>query len=253
MFRNAIVRVPCAAIIDGLTSCHLGKPDYRAALEQHAGYIKALESLGLKVKVLEKNEMFPDSTFIEDVALCTPACAIITNPGAPSRKGEIIGIREVLEDYYKIIEEIQLPGTVEAGDILMCGTHYYIGISGRTNNEGAGQLISILEKHGLTGSAIVLSEMLHLKTGVSYLENNNLLVAGEMVEKNEFKSFRKIIIEEDELNAANSLWINGTVLVPAGFPKTKRKIEDAGYPTLALEVSEFRKVDGGLSCLSLRF
>jgi dimethylargininase len=253
MFRNAIVRKPCRAITEGLSTAGLGKPDCKLALEQHSKYIETLESLGLNVEVLDADESFPDSTFIEDVALCTRSCAIITNPGAPTRKGEIIGIRKVLEKYFVNIEEIRSPGTVEAGDIMMCGTHYYIGISGRTNYEGARQLTAILEKYGMSGSEIKMSKILHLKTGVSFLENNNLLIANELAGKPEFRNFNKILVPSGELYAANSLWINGTVLVPAGFPKTRRKIEDAGYPALTLEVSEFRKVDGGLSCLSLRF
>jgi len=105
----------------------------------------------------------------------------------------------------------------------------------------------------MTGSKVPLNKMLHLKSGVSYLENNNLLVCGEFIENKVFESFNRIIVEKDESYAANSLWINEYVLVPEGFPKTREKIEKAGYKTITLDVSEFRKVDGGLSCLSLRF
>lgn len=253
MFRNAIVRKPCKAITEGLSSSGLGKPDYYLALEQHSKYIELLKNLGLAVTILEADESFPDSTFIEDVALCTPVCAIVTNPGAPSRRGEIKGIRNILQQFYSKIYEIKFPGTVEAGDIMMCGSHYYIGISERTNHEGARQLIGILEENGMTGSEIKLREMLHLKSGTSYLENNNLLVAGELAENPDFKKFKRIIIPPEELYAANSLWINGTVIVPEGYTETRRKINEAGYKTVSLDVSEFRKVDGGLSCLSLRF
>lgn len=253
MFINAIVRLPCRSIINGLTTSKLGKPDYYLALEQHSEYIETLRHSGLNVKVLARDEMYPDSTFVEDVALCTPSCAIITNPGALSRRGETYSIKPVLEEYYDIIEEICLPGTLEAGDVMKVDNHFFIGISDRTNNEGADQLIRLLEKHSMTGTKIRLETMLHLKTGVSYLENNNILVYGELIDKKEFKSFNRIIIDEDESYAANSLWINGSVLVPEGYPKTREKIEKAGYETIALDLSEFRKVDGGLSCLSLRF
>ena len=114
-------------------------------------------------------------------------------------------------------------------------------------------MIRILERYGMTGSTIELKKTLHLKSGVSYLENNNLLVCGEFIGNIEFEKLNKIIIDEDERYAANSLWINGKVLVPDGFPKTRIKIEEAGYETILLNVSEFCKVDGGLSCLSLRF
>src|SRR5450759_440681 len=126
MFRNAILRTPAPSIIDGLTTAGLGKPDYKKALEQHSEYAETLRQLVLDVKILPQNEKYPDSTFIEDVALCSPYCAVITRPGAVSRRGEIGGIRNVLAEYYDKIEIIRLPGTVEAGDIMMVGNHYYI-------------------------------------------------------------------------------------------------------------------------------
>jgi len=240
-------------MVHGITSANLGKPDYGRALEQHQGYVEALEQCGLRVKVLEVDSRFPDSVFIEDVALCTPECAIIANPGVISRRGETEGMREVLSEFYRDIEEIRSPGTLEAGDVMMVGTHFYIGISERTNQSGAIQLTGILEKHGLSGSMVPLKRVLHLKTGVSYLENNNPLVCGEFIGHPDFEKFNQIVVAEDEAYAANSLWINGTVLVPRGFPQTRRKIEMAGYPIIEIDVSEFQKLDGGLSCLSLRF
>jgi dimethylargininase len=253
MFRNAIVRLPSPSLINGLTSASLGKPDYIMSLEQHKGYVEALRNTGLNVKMLQADKKHPDSTFIEDVALCTPGFAVITNPGVESRRGETAGIREVLQEFYDTIEEINNPGTLEAGDVMMTGKHFFIGVSSRTNITGADQLITILEKHGLTGSIITLRQMLHLKSGASYLENNNMLVSGELTECSDLKRFNRIFVDAGESYAANSLWINGYVLVPAGFPETRKKIEDAGYNTIILDVSEFRKVDGGLSCLSLRF
>lgn len=252
-FRNAIVREPCRSIIYGLTTSTDGKPNYGKAVEQHAKYIEALKDAGLSVKVLEKDEMHPDSVFIEDIALCTNDFAVITNPGAESRRGETRGIRQILQEFYGTIEEITFPGTLEAGDVMMAGNHFFIGISSRTNIHGANQLINILERKGMTGSAITLDKMLHLKSGVSYLENNNILVCRELAGCVEFTRYNRIIVDEEESYAANSLWINGKVLVPDGFPVTRRKIEDAGYDIIILDVSEFRKVDGGLSCLSLRF
>lgn len=253
MFSNAIVRLPCERIADGLTTASLGKPDYVTALKQHSEYVETFRQSGLKVRILENADGFPDSTFIEDVALCTPACAVITFPGAESRRGEISGMRQVLEEYYNSIEEIIFPGTLEAGDIMNAGDIYYIGISGRTNIEGATQLMTILSKYGMKGITIPLKDILHLKSGVSYLDNNNLLVTRELVGTWEFSRFNRILVDPEESYAANSLWINGTVLVPEGFPSTRDKIEKAGYKTITLEVSEFRKIDGGLSCLSLRF
>lgn len=253
MFTNAIVRLPSSSIKEGITSARLGKPDYILALKQHSEYTETLIRLGLIVEVLSSDELFPDSTFIEDVALCTKNLAVITNPGAKSRNGETVGIQQVLSKYFNTIEKIISPGTVEAGDIMMVGDHFFIGISGRTNNEGVDQMIKILKNHGFSGSKVILNKMLHLKSGVSYLENNIMLVCGEFIENIAFEKYDRIVIDEDECYAANSLWINGKVLVPEGFPKTRMKIEEAGFDTIPVDVSEFRKVDGGLSCLSLRF
>lgn len=253
MYKNAIVRSPAPSIINGLTSANLGKPDFEKACEQHSLYVDILERMGLIVEVLPGNDLFPDSTFIEDVALCTDKCVVITSPGAISRRGETDNMHNVLSKYYDNIESITLPGTVEAGDIMMTGNHFYIGISERTNNDGADQMLKILEKYGMTGSKVHLKKMLHLKSGVSYLENKTMLVCGEFVNNEAFKQFNRIVVDSEESYAANSLWINGKVIVPEGFPKTREKIEMAGFETLTLDVSEFRKVDGGLSCLSLRF
>jgi dimethylargininase len=253
MFTHAIVRTPCRAIVNGITTASLGKPVYEKAIEQHQQYIATLIECGLKVEVLDANENFPDSTFVEDAALCTKEFAVITNPGASSRQGEQELMRPVLKKYFNILEEIKSPGTLDAGDLMMVGKHFFIGISERTNSEGAKQLVRILEKHNMTGSAITLSEMLHLKTGVSYLENNILLVCGELTFHPAFSGFKKIHVDGDEAYSANAVWINGNVIVPKGFPKTKNKIALEGYKVIEVDVSEFQKVDGGLSCLSLRF
>lgn len=253
MFSTAIVRTPGKSMINGLTTAHLGVPDYERALVQHQSYIKALTECGLNVTVMPADEDFPDSTFVEDAALLTLYCAIITNPGAASRKGETLKIREAVSRFYSDIEEISEPGSVEAGDVLMVGEHYYIGLSGRTNLAGSNQLIRILENYGMTGSIIELEHVLHLKTGVAYLEHNNLVVSGEFVNKREFAGFDKIVVPDEEAYAANCIWVNDTVLVPAGYPVTARKISDLGYSVVEIEMTEFQKLDGGLSCLSLRF
>lgn len=253
MFTKAIVRTPCKAMVDGLSSANLGKPDYQKALVQHADYIEALKECGLQMTVLPADEEFPDSTFVEDVALMTPPCAILTNPGAPSRRQETRSILSTIRGFYTDVETIEAPGTVEAGDIMMVGDHYYIGLSERTNQAGADQMIVFLESYGLQGSVIELSEVLHLKTGLGYLENNNLLACGEFLTKPEFQQYKLIEVDPREAYAANSVWINGTVLTPKGFPETSAAIASAGYNVRKVDVSEFQKLDGGLSCLSLRF
>ena len=253
MFTKAIVKTPCEAMVNGLSSANLGLPDFHNALVQHADYIEALKECGLQVTVLPADENFPDSTFVEDVALMTPLCAILTNPGAPTRTLETRSMLGTIREFYEKVEMIKEPGHVEAGDIMMVGDHYYIGLSERTDQAGAGQMIAILESYGLQGSMIELTEVLHLKTGLGYLENGHLLASGEFLTKPEFKQFHLLEVDTDEAYAANSVWVNNTVLTPAGFPKTRSLIEATGYKVREVDVSEFQKLDGGLSCLSLRF
>ncbi|MEZ5198954.1 MAG: arginine deiminase family protein [Bacteroidales bacterium] len=253
MFTKAIVKTPCRNFVNGLTTSTEGKPDYERALAQHQNYINALKQCGLKVFVMDADDNYPDSTFVEDTALLTPECAIITNPGAPTRKGEIDEMKIFLGKFYPYIEIVKAPATVEAGDIMMVGAHFFIGLSERTNRAGAEQIIRFLEKYGMSGSIVKFEDVLHLKTGVAYLENNNLLAVDSFACKPEFTHFNILKVEEDEGYAANCIWVNGTVIVPEGYPKTRKTIEMAGYKTIAVNVSEFRKLDGGLSCLSLRF
>jgi dimethylargininase len=253
MFKKAIVKTPCRAMVNGISNANLGKPDYQKALVQHADYIEALKECGLQVKVLPADEDFPDSTFVEDAALITPRCAILTNPGAPSRTLETCSMLTAIQEFYEKVENIQAPGTCEAGDIMMVGEHFYVGLSERTNQEGADQMIAILEKYGMHGSVVELTEVLHLKTGLGYLENNNLLACGEFLNKPEFQQYDLLQVDQDEAYAANSVWVNDIVLTPKGFPKTSALIRSVGYKVREVDVSEFQKLDGGLSCLSLRF
>ena len=136
---------------------------------------------------------------------------------------------------------------------MMDGDHFYIGLSQRTNINGAEQLINILKKYGMTGSVVTLDKVLHLKSGVAYLENNNLAVTGEFLLKPDFQKFNILKIDDDESYAANCVWINDHILLPKGFPKTKKTIEKSYQNIIEVNVSEFQKLDGGLSCLSLRF
>ncbi len=252
-FTKAIVRKPCRNIINGITTANLGLPDYEKSLVQHKEYISILESCGLSVEVLNADENFPDSVFVEDTAILIPNLAVVTNPGANSRKGEINVIKEILSKYFSNIEEIKSPGTIEGGDVLRVENHFYIGLSERTNEEGAKQFLDILKKYNYSGQTIELKNVLHLKTGVSYLGDNTILASGEFILKKEFSNFNIIEVDDDEEYAANSLNINDKILIPKGFSKTKRKIEKKGFNIIEINVSEFRKVDGGLSCLSLRF
>jgi len=253
MFKNAIVRTPCKNMIKGLSSSDLGEPDFELALEQHAAYVKALEACDVKITTLPPDEDLPDSCFVEDTAICTPYCVVLTRPGAETRSDEVQAMAPHIREFYKQVECIEAPGTLEGGDIMMVGHHFYIGLSDRTNEEGAKQLIEILEKYGMTGSVVTLEVVLHLKTGVVYLENNNMLASGEFLSKQEFKQFNLIEVPAEEAAAANCIWVNDRIIMAAGYPETKAKIAALGHEIIEVNMSEYQKIDGGLSCLSLRF
>ncbi len=250
---NAIVRKPGSNFGEGITTAHLGKPDYQKTLKQHAEYVKILEKCKVSVTVLPSLPQFPDGVFVEDTAVVTEKCAVICRLGAQSRQGEEKSIAEILGTFYHNIECIQSPGTLEGGDVLRAEDHFYIGLSSRTNKAGAEQLIGILKTYGYSGSAVSLKDMLHLKTGIAYLGKGIFLTAGECSHLPGFKNQDSILVEDKEAYAANAIAVNGSVLIPSGFPSTRKKIESAGLPVIELDVSEFQKMDGGLSCLSLRF
>ena len=252
MFSKAIVRTVPGTIDAGITSANLGRPDYEKAREQHDNYVGALKRCGLEVTVLGADERYPDSVFVEDTAVVTDRCAIVANPGAERRRGEVHEVEKVLTGLYENVERITNPGTLDGGDVLQVGDHFYVGLTRRTNREGAEQLAMILRGHGFGASFVGLRRFLHLKTGVAYLGGGDLLVAGELIANDEFVCFDKISVTPEEEYCANCIWVNGPVLVAAGYERSKEKIAERGYEVIELEMSEFRKVDGGLSCLSLR-
>lgn len=259
MFSRAIVRKPGENFHEGLTSVGqgvLGVPDIARTVEQHVAYCKALEGCGLELITLEKDLEHPDSTFVEDTAVLTRDAAILTRPGAASREGEVARIRESVARFFRKIYEIQAPGTLDGGDICEAGTHFFIGVSHRTNEEGARQLAHYLKLEGYTASNIDIRSMtsiLHLKSGIAYIGQNTLVLMEELADRPEFKSYRIIRVAEEESYAANCVRVNEHVLLPRGFPKLEADLRRHGYSPLVLDMSEYRKMDGGLSCLSLRF
>jgi dimethylargininase len=256
VLTKAIVREPSRNFSDGETSVDLGKPDHALSLRQHEAYCHALESCGLSLIHLPADEQHPDSTFVEDTAIVTERGAVITRPGAPSRVGEIEDIERTLREYYSDLKRITEPGTVDGGDVCEAGDHFFIGISRRTNEAGAAQLALILESFGYSSSLIDirgLSNILHLKSGMAYLSGKRLVVIEALRNVPEFSGYDLICLNSTEEYAANCLSLNGRILIASGFPGVKRELELLGYPTISLDMSEFQKMDGGLSCLSLRF
>jgi dimethylargininase len=256
MFTRAIVRLPASNFAEGLTTADLGTPNYERALKQHEDYCAALEQCGLTLIRLEADPFHPDSTFVEDTAVIAGTCTVLTRPGAPSRSGEVESMRKVLVELFPSLLPIQSPGTVDGGDVCEAGNHFFIGVSERTNEAGAQQLVELLAPFGYTSSLIDIRDLrsiLHLKSGLSYLGDNRLAVIEALADRPEFCDYDLVRVNDDEMYAANCIRVNDHVLVAAGYPTLEETLRDLGDHTIALDMTEFQKMDGGLSCLSLRF
>jgi len=252
MFTHAIARLPGANFDLGLTSADLGAPSYPLILKQHQAYLHALAQLGLEIILLDEEPDFPDAYFVEDTAIITPKVAVITRPGAPSRRGEEQTIEPVLRQYRPIVR-IEEPGTLDGGDVLMVENHFFIGSSLRTNLAGAAQLAEALNTYGHSAEVVPVDAGLHLKSSVNYLGEDTLLVTEAVADFPGFARYRRIKVHPDEEYAANTLRVNEGLLTPKGYPRTLDQLARLGVKVIELEVSEVRKMDGGLTCMSLRF
>ena len=255
-FNHAIVRTPGANFADGLTTVSIGTPDFAKVLDQHQRYCHALEGCGLTLTTLPADLHHPDSTFVEDTAVLTEDLAVLTRPGAHPRAGEVESIRSTIAAFYPKPHQIEAPGTLDGGDICEAGSHFFIGVSHRTNPEGARQLAALLAPHGYTSSIIDVRGMttiLHLKSGIACIGDNTLVVMEEMAANEQFCNYQRIVVPARDTYAANCVRVNDRVLIAAGFPQLAADLTQRGFHPLVLDMSEFQKMDGGLSCLSLRF
>jgi len=256
MFSKAIVRKPAQNFADGLTTVDMGTPDLTKTLEQHRAYCEALKHCGLSLIELDADPDHPDSTFVEDVAILVEHGAIATLPGAESRAGEVANIKSTLMQFYPELAAINAPGTLDGGDICEAGKHFIIGISLRTNEVGARQLADWLATRGFTSDFVDIRSVpgiLHLKSGISYIGDNRMVVIDALAGHPAFKNFELIRVRADEDYAANCVRVNDHVLMASGFPVLQNTLEKLGYSVIPLDMSEYQKMDGGLSCLSLRF
>ena len=256
-FTRAIVRPPARNFADGLTTVDLGAPDVDVALAQHAAYCAALARHGCAVITLPTDSAHPDSTFVEDTALILPGLgAIITRPGADSRAGEVHAIREALSAFFPVLPEITSPGTLDAGDVCEAGHMVFIGISLRTNHEGARQLAEWLAQYGVESRVVDIRRtpgILHLKSGVVALDADRLLCMAALADHEAFADRHVLRVPAGEEYAANCVRVNDVIFVADDFPGTHALLRAAGYTLEPLAMSEYAKMDGGLSCLSLRF
>jgi dimethylargininase len=252
---QAIVRPPPATFAAGLSSAPAGAPDLARALVQHRDYCEALTACGLTLTVLPADPAYPDSCFVEDPAIVTATGAMVTRPGAPSRAGEADSIAAALRSWFRDLVRMTPPGTLDGGDVCQVDGHFLVGLSGRTNEEGARQLTAFLETLGYRSSIVNIrgtEGLLHLKSGMSYLGDGRIVVVPELSRLEALRPYELIVVPDKERYAANCLPVNGRVLIAAGHPDLDGTLSGLGYETLPIDVSEFRKMDGSLTCLSLR-
>ncbi|MCP4230582.1 MAG: N(G),N(G)-dimethylarginine dimethylaminohydrolase [bacterium] len=253
MFKHAIVKTPGRSLQDGITSADLGVPDFDTAVKQHEDYTAALKRSGLGVTVLEADDGYPDSVFVEDPAVLIPECAVITRPGAAQRRGECDAIETALRNRFDRIERIESPAVLDGGDVLQIDDRFFVGLSARTDEAGVAQFAGIVGEYGYSVESVTVKEMLHLKSGAACLADNTIVLSGEFVGNPAFADFRTIALSENEAYCANCIRVNDFVVIPAGYPMSKALIENEGFSVIEVDVSEYRKLDGGISCLSLRF
>ncbi len=255
-FTRAIVRPPSANFADGLTTVSRGVPDVTRALAQWNAYVEALSACGLSIETLREQPAYPDATFVEDTAVIVPGLAVFTRPGAASREGEVTTMREAVTRAIDATRDIIGPGTLDGGDVCEHGTHLYIGISHRTNEEGARQLAEHVATVGFTASTIDIrgiDAILHLKSGLVSIDDNLLVAIDELAAHPALGRESVLRVSAREAYAANCVRVNDRVLVAAGFPLFTSELRRLGFDPLLLSMTEFQKMDGGLSCLSLRF
>ena len=252
MYKYAIVRQPGENFSQGLTTANLGKPEFGLLCQQHRHYIDALKKVGLQVIILPVLPDYPDCYFVEDTAIITPEIAVISRPGAPARQGEESAMKPELLPY-RPIEQIQAPGSLDGGDVLIVGKNAFIGLSSRTNEDGAKQLAGFLKPFGYCAHLIPIAQGLHLKSNINFVGKNTLILTAEFAALTEFSGYDKIIVDDHERYAANCLWLNDHLLIAKGFPETLQQLGKLGLSITELDMSEVQKMDGGLTCLSLRF
>ena len=252
-FTHAIVRQPAKSIIKGLRAVDIGLPDYAQMMSDHEDYKEALTFAGVEVISLTPLDKFPDGQFVEDTALCLPKAAILMRPSAPSRHGEVNEIVPKLSKLFKKVFEIEKPGHVEGGDILITGKEILVGHSARTNASGISQLSEIVAPLGyVVREVFTPSDILHFKTDCSLLCPNEILSTERLQSSGCFDGYQVINVADGEEAAANVIRVNDYVIMPAGFPKTKAILENRDYKVIAINNTECAKLDGGVSCLSLR-
>ena len=224
--------------------------DVTVAQSQHHGYVQAIKDLGYAALELPAEPDLPDSVFVEDTAIVLPEVALITRPGADSRKPEIDSIVQALRPYRDLVF-IESPGTLDGGDVLVLGKNIYVGLSTRSNPEALQQMNQLLRRYGYRTQGVVMHDCLHLKTAVTRVDDRTLLINRKWVDVENFEGFHLIDVDESEDFAANCLPLGDSIILPISFPKTGAKLGARGYKIKPVMVDELAKAEGAVTCCSL--
>lgn len=224
--------------------------DLNIARAQHRDYVNLLKELGCEVVELPAEPDLPDSVFVEDAAFILPEVAVITRPGADSRRPETETIAQALAPHIKLVH-VRAPATIDGGDVLVLGKKIFIGLSTRSNGEAIDQLNELLGEYGYSVACVKIQGCLHLKSAVTRLDEKTLLINPNWVDKKHFVDFELIEIDPAEPSAANCLPVAGSIIFPLSFPKTRAKLENQGYQVVIIDISELAKAEGAVTCCSL--
>ena len=248
-YTNAIVRPPGDSYSQAISSSGR-QPDVSLARAQHAEYCQALVEAGLTVEKLPPDENFPDSCFVQDLALIMADQAITARPGATTRRGEVASISELLASRFRI-SRITAPGTLEFGDVMLLDDRVLVGHTERTNLNGIDQLRGFLSPQSIEVTAIPVKNYLHLLSAATYLGHSTILAVNEFANHPAFADMEIITVPPEEAYAANALGLGEYVILPAGFPRVAQSLLDRGFKILPVDLSQFEIADGGATCLSI--
>lgn len=253
-FSHALCRAPSQSVTQGLRASDQGDPDAGVFAAEHAAYVAALRGAGCEVSVLPALEAFPDSVFIEDPALVLDGVAIVLRPGAESRFGEAASLRPALAEHMRDVVELESAGYVDGGDILCTDDRVLVGLSARTDARGAEDLRPIVAAFGYELEILQTPpEILHFKTESSLLDAETVLATPMLAQSGAFSGMKVIETAPGEEASANAIRVNDRVLLSAGHPATAERLDRARYKVVTLKTSQAALVDGGLSCMSLRY
>jgi dimethylargininase len=257
-FSHALTRTPAKSVVDGLRAGDGPNPDFGLFKHQHDAYQRALGEAGLTVTCLDEAPDFPDSVFVEDPALCIAGTAIVLHPGAASRFGEagrlLADGAAYFDDTIDLRAQLAEGGSIDGGDILVTGREVLVGLSARTNQAGFDALARVLAEFNVTGRPLATpADILHFKSDCGLLDAETIFCTERLAKSDCFQGYRILTTPIEDEPAANLIRVNDWVFLAQDYPRSAELLDDHGYQVKLLDISEAAKIDGGLSCMSLRY